>query len=346
MSASPLLEVKDLTKHFVVSRTLFGTATKTLRAVDGISFTLAPGETLGLVGESGCGKSTVGKLITRLIEPTSGNVELHGKDMSKAHGSALHAFRRQVQMVFQDPYASINPRLRAGAIVGEPLRNYGRISAHERKDRVAQLFDQVGLRRDSTERFPFEFSGGQRQRLGIARALALSPSLIVADEPVSALDVSVQAQVINLLAALQAKLGLAYLFISHDLAVVEHIAHRVAVMYLGKIVEIGPKRAIFSSPRHPYTQALISAAPIADPRQRHRKTRIILEGDVPSPVNLPTGCAFHTRCPFVFDRCRVEAPALTPRAQGHLAACHLDDIATSSRTVPDRGDITPAAASH
>ena len=343
MSAGTLLEVKDLTKHFVVARNLFGAAAKTLRAVDGISFSLAAGETLGLVGESGCGKSTVGKLITRLIEPTSGNVALHGKDMSKAHGSALHEFRRQVQMVFQDPYASINPRLRAGAIVGEPLRNYGQISAAERKLRVAQLFDQVGLRQDSTDRFPFEFSGGQRQRLGIARALALSPALIVADEPVSALDVSVQAQVINLLASLQAKLGLAYLFISHDLAVVEHIAHRVAVMYLGKIVEIGPKRSIFSAPRHPYTQALISAAPIADPRQRDRKTRIILEGDVPSPVNLPTGCAFHTRCPLVFDRCRAEAPVLAPRAQGHLAACHLDDITASGRTVPDRQETAPAA---
>jgi oligopeptide/dipeptide ABC transporter ATP-binding protein len=326
MTDRALLEVTDLTKHFAVGRGLFGGTTKTLKAVDGVSFTLAPGETLGLVGESGCGKSTVGKLIMRLIEPTAGTVKLHDQDMTKAHGQALREFRRQVQMVFQDPYASINPRLRASVIVGEPIENYERIGKSDRQDRVALLFDKVGLRRDGMGRFPFEFSGGQRQRLGIARALALSPSVIVADEPVSALDVSVQAQVINLLADLQTEFKLAYLFISHDLAVVEHIAHRVAVMYLGKIVEVGPKRAIFSSPRHPYTQALISAAPIPDPRVRQRQTRIVLEGDIPSPVNVPTGCAFHTRCPLAFDRCRAEEPALTVRADGHLAACHLDDI--------------------
>jgi oligopeptide/dipeptide ABC transporter ATP-binding protein len=263
----------------------------------------------------------------RLTAPTAGTVAMRGQDATRIEGDALRDFRRQVQMVFQDPYASINPRLRARKIVGESIENYERLSAAKLDDRVAELFDKVGLRRDTMARFPFEFSGGQRQRLGIARALALSPALIVADEPVSALDVSVQAQVINLLVDLQRELGLAYLFISHDLAVVEHIAHRVAVMYLGKIVEIGPKRAIFSAPRHPYTQALISAAPIPDPRAKHRTTRIVLEGDVPSPVDVPPGCAFHTRCPHTFERCRVESPALTLRGDGHLAACHLDDVA-------------------
>ncbi|MEY4137830.1 MAG: hypothetical protein RLZZ371_12 [Pseudomonadota bacterium] len=323
---APLLEVKDLKKHFVVARGLFGGAQTVLKAVDGVSFTLNQGETLGLVGESGCGKSTVGKLIMRLLEPTSGTVKLHDKDMANASGRELREFRRQVQMVFQDPFASINPRLRAGKIVGEPIENYERIGAAELESRVAQLFDKVGLRRDGQGRFPFEFSGGQRQRLGIARALALSPAVIVADEPVSALDVSVQAQVINLLVDLQAEFKLAYIFISHDLAVVEHIAHRVAVMYLGKIVEIGPKRTIFSAPRHPYTQALISAAPIPDPRLRGRQTRIVLEGDVPSPVNVPAGCAFHTRCPRAFDRCRTETPALKLVENGdHFVACHLND---------------------
>jgi peptide/nickel transport system ATP-binding protein len=322
-AAAALLEVDDLRKHFVVSRSLLGRPQTLLKAVDGVSFALGAGETLGLVGESGCGKSTVGKLIMRLTDPTAGTVKLDGRDVTHLDGGGLHEFRRHVQMVFQDPYASINPRLRAGRIVGEPIENYERITSAERTGRVAQLFDKVGLRRDSMGRFPFEFSGGQRQRLGIARALALSPSVIVADEPVSALDVSVQAQVINLLVDLQAEFKLAYLFISHDLAVVEHIAHRVAVMYLGKIVEIGPKRAIFSSPRHPYTQALISAAPVPDPRARQQ--RIVLEGDVPSPVNPPSGCAFHTRCPRAFDRCRGEAPVLTPRAEGHLAACHLNE---------------------
>jgi peptide/nickel transport system ATP-binding protein len=323
MTTTPLLAVTDLKKHFVLAQGLLGGRSPVLKAVDGLSFTLARGETLGLVGESGCGKSTVGKLIMRLLEPTSGVVELNGRDMGTSHGRGLRELRRQVQMVFQDPYASINPRLRAGTIVGEPIENYERIGSSARADRVAELLDKVGLRRDVVNRYPFEFSGGQRQRLGIARALALSPSVIVADEPVSALDVSVQAQVINLLVDLQADLKLAYLFISHDLAVVEHIAHRVAVMYLGRIVETGPKREIFSSPRHPYTQALIAAAPIPDPRAK--RTRIVLEGDVPSPLNPPSGCAFHTRCPFVFDRCRAETPVLTPRDEDHLAACHLDE---------------------
>jgi oligopeptide/dipeptide ABC transporter ATP-binding protein len=322
MTAPPLLAVKDLKKHFVLGSSFRGSRVPVLKAVDGISLTLARGETLGLVGESGCGKSTVGKLILRLLEPSSGVIELNGRDMMASKGRGLRELRRQVQMVFQDPYASINPRLTAGTIVGEPIENYLAISRAERAERVGELLDRVGLRRDVVDRYPFEFSGGQRQRLGIARALALSPSIIVADEPVSALDVSVQAQVINLLADLQSELKLAYLFISHDLAVVEHIAHRIAVMYLGRIVETGPKRTIFSAPRHPYTQALIAAAPIPDPRAR--RERIVLEGDVPSPLRPPPGCAFSTRCPYAFDRCRVESPALTARGDGHLAACHLD----------------------
>ncbi len=293
-----------------------------MRAVDGVSFTLARGETLCLVGESGCGKSTVGKLILRLIEPSAGVIRIDGIEVTRARGEALRAFRKRVQMIFQDPFASLNPRLKAETIVGEPLENYGLLSAKGRRDKVADLFARVGLRPEAADKFPFEFSGGQRQRIGIARALALSPDLIVADEPVSALDVSVQAQVLNLLVDLREALGLAYLFISHDLGVVEHIAHRVAVMYLGRIVEIGDKETIFAAPRHPYTQALMAAAPVADPRAR--RERVVLEGDVPSPVDPPKGCAFHPRCPYAFARCRVETPVLTPRGAGHLAACHLE----------------------
>lgn len=326
MSNHTLLEVTDLRKHFAIGSNFLGKNKKFLKAVDGVSFSLAQGETLGLVGESGCGKSTIGKLIVRLLEPTGGAIRLREKDMTDSRGSELREFRRQVQMVFQDPYASMNPRLRAGVIVGEPIENYESITPSDRCERVGKLFDKVGMRRDGMGRYPFEFSGGQRQRLGIARALALSPSVIVADEPVSALDVSVQAQVINLLVDLQAELKLAYLFISHDLAVVEHIAHRVAVMYLGKIVEIGPKRAIFAAPRHPYSRALISAAPLPDPTVKKTVEQIVLDSDVPSPVNTPSGCAFHPRCPFAFERCRTETPILSAYGEeGHLAACHLNE---------------------
>jgi peptide/nickel transport system ATP-binding protein len=313
---APLLEVEGLAKSFETK----GKAL--LRAVDGVSFTLARGETLCLVGESGCGKSTVGKLILRLIEPSAGVVRIDGAEMTQAKGAVLRAMRKRVQMIFQDPFASLNPRLRAETIVGEPLENYGGFSAAQRKEKVAHLFSQVGLRPEAAQKYPFEFSGGQRQRLGIARALALSPDLIVADEPVSALDVSVQAQVLNLLVDLREALGLAYLFISHDLGVVEHIAHRVAVMYLGRIVEIGNKRDIFNAPKHPYTQALIDAAPVADPRVKRQRT--VLEGDVPSPLDPPKGCAFHPRCPHAFARCAVEAPQMTRRDEGHFAACHLE----------------------
>ncbi|MCC7283758.1 MAG: dipeptide ABC transporter ATP-binding protein [Acetobacteraceae bacterium] len=321
----PVLEVEGLTKHFPVERGVLRRAVAWVRAVDGVDFAIDPGETLCLVGESGCGKSTVARMVLRLTEPTSGAIRLSGTDITTLSESAMAPFRRRVQMVFQDPYASLNPRLRVGRIVGEPLENFERLGERERAERVGEILAKVGLRPESANRFPFEFSGGQRQRVGIARALALRPELIVADEPVSALDVSVQAQVLNLLMDLQEEFGLAFLFVSHDLAVVEHIGHRVAVMYLGRVVEVGPKDSVLAEPKHPYTQALIAAAPIADPRAR--RERLVLEGDVPSPLNPPPGCRFHTRCPFVMPRCREEEPKLQATSDGHLAACHLLDRA-------------------
>ncbi len=318
---APLLEVKDLVKHFPIRKTLFGRTTAKVHAVDGVSLTIGAGETLGLVGESGCGKSTAGKVILRLIEPTSGSIRLEGRDITAFDAGELLAVRRQMQVVFQDPYASLNPRMPAGEIVGEPFINYGIGNAGERTDRVAALFRRVGLRPEQMARYPHEFSGGQRQRLGIARALALGPKLIIGDEPVSALDVSVQAQVINLLMDLQAEYGLSYLFIAHDLAVVEHISHRVAVMYLGKIVEVAPKRSLFAAPQHPYTEALLASVPL--PKPRARRERQTLSGDVPSPVSPPSGCRFHTRCPYVMARCSQEEPVLKTIASGHEVACHL-----------------------
>ena len=306
-----MLEVAGLKKHFPLKG-------KTLRAVDGISFTIGEGETLGLVGESGCGKSTAGKAILRLIDPTEGTIRLRGVDITALGEAAMRPHRRTLQAVFQDPYSSLNPRMTAGAIVAEPLRNFGQAS----EERVAELFTRVGLAAGQMRRYPHEFSGGQRQRLGIARALALRPALIVADEPVSALDVSVQAQVINLLEDLQAEYRLSYLFIAHDLAVVQHISHRVAVMYLGKLVELADKKPLFAQPRHPYTQALLSAVP--QPVPGVKRQRIVLQGDLPSPASPPTGCRFHTRCPFAFERCRVEEPAFAEKAPGHWAACHLE----------------------
>ena len=321
MPTTPVLEVRDLKKHFPVRRGFFGRQIGTVRAVDGITFALRSGETLGLVGESGCGKSTTGKMISKLIEPTAGQIYLNGERIEGLSRRAMRRRRRLLQVVFQDPYSSLNPRMRAKDIVAEPLRNFERLARTEVDRRVAELFEQVGLRSDQMVRFPHEFSGGQRQRLVIARALALKPEVIVCDEPVSALDVSVQAQVINLLADLQRNFGVAYVFIAHDLAVVEHISHRVAVMYLGRIVELGDKRSVFANPQHPYTEALLSAVPVPEPAAISQ--RIVLQGDVPSPINTPAGCHFHTRCPYAMARCRQEAPLMRQLQPGHFAACHL-----------------------
>jgi oligopeptide/dipeptide ABC transporter ATP-binding protein len=324
MIPAPLLEVQDLRKHYPVRRGLFSRISGHVYAVDGISFSIAEGETLGLVGESGCGKSTAGKTILKLIDPTSGTIRVRGEPIEHLKPREMRTWRRDLQVVFQDPYSSLNPRLSAGAIVAEPLVNYAVASGAELKARVAALFQKVGLREDQISRFPHEFSGGQRQRIGIARALALNPKLIVCDEPVSALDVSVQAQVINLLMDLQREFGLSYLFIAHDIAVVEHICHRIAVMYLGKIVELTDRRSLFSMPLHPYTEALLSAVPVPNPRAKRK--RIILSGDVPSPINPPSGCRFHTRCPYAFDRCKVEEPAMREVRPGHHVACHLREV--------------------
>ena len=321
-----VLRVEGLQKLFPVRKGVLQTVAGHVRAVDGVSFSIQSGETLCLVGESGCGKSTVGKTILRLQEPTAGQIWLGGTEVTSLTEDQMRVHRRQVQMVFQDPYSSLNPRMRVGQIVAEPLENYGLAEGAEKERQVIALLEKVGLRKDAMERFPFEFSGGQRQRLGIARALALNPQLIVADEPVSALDVSVQAQVLNLLMDLQEEFGLAYLFISHDLAVVEHIGHRIAVMYLGRIVELAPKERIFAQPQHPYTEALMAAAPIADPKSRRK--RLVIEGDVPSPINPPSGCHFHTRCPYAEARCKIEYPPLQEIAPGHVVACHLRTSAT------------------
>ena len=321
--ASLLLEVKNLKVHFPVKSGFFGDGNEVLKAVDGVSFSIDQGETLGLVGESGCGKSTLARAIVRLITPTEGSINFRGKDFARLSASGLREVRKDLQMVFQDPYASLNPRMTVEAIVSEPLRNYGE-SANVR-DRVMKLLETVGLDASTLSRFPHEFSGGQRQRIGIARALALQPAMVVADEPASALDVSIQAQIINLLRNLQSKLGLSYLFISHDLSVVSMISRRVAVMYLGEIVEIGMTRDVFIRPAHPYTKALISAVPIPDPVLERSRRRIVLRGDVPSPMNKPSGCPFRMRCPDVFARCIEEKPILLERNNGRSVACHLTD---------------------
>jgi oligopeptide/dipeptide ABC transporter ATP-binding protein len=319
-TARPVLEVEALKKHFPVKSGFFG-ATEQVRAVDGVSFSIGEGETLGLVGESGCGKSTVGRAILRLIEPTSGAIRVAGQDITRLGNREMRPFRRELQIIFQDPFSSLNPRMTVGDIVGEPLSTHHLATGRAKRERVAQLFDRVGLSRAQMDNYPHQFSGGQRQRIGIARALALNPKLIVCDEPVSALDVSIQAQVINLLMDLQRELGLSYLFISHNLAVVEHISHRIAVMYLGRIVEYADKAAIFTRPGHPYTEALLAAVPVPDPKIRN--TARALQGDVPSPVHPPSGCHFHTRCPYVVERCRVEPPLLREIAPGQHVACHL-----------------------
>ncbi|HWD94585.1 MAG TPA: dipeptide ABC transporter ATP-binding protein [Verrucomicrobiae bacterium] len=317
-----LLEVKNLKVHFPVKRGMFQPARDFVKAVDDVSFSIAPGETLGLVGESGCGKTTLGRAIVRLIEPTVGSVSLEGAEITGMKGPILRAQRRKLQMIFQDPYGSLNPRMTVEDIVGEAL-DIHRLTENKsaRRERIAELLKAVGLDASYAQRYPHEFSGGQRQRIGIARALAVEPRLIVCDEPVSALDVSVQAQIINLLQDLQQQRGLAYLFIAHDLAVVEHISQRVMVMYLGKIVELAEAKAIIRVPKHPYTQALISAVPVMDPDLKRQ--RIVLPGDVPSPIHPPSGCPFHPRCPIAEERCRAEIPTLREIAHGHFAACHL-----------------------
>jgi len=321
-SAKALLEVEGLKTHFPVQRGVLSRTVGYVYAVDGITFSIGNGDTLGLVGESGCGKSTAGKTILKLIEPTAGSIRLHGEDLTQLTRRQMRPFRRDMQIIFQDPYSSLNPRMTVGDIVGEPFIIHKLARGKEKEAKVAALFERVGLRPEQMRHYPHEFSGGQRQRVGIARALALNPKLIICDEPVSALDVSIQAQVINLLMDLQDELGLSYLFISHDLAVVEHISHRVAVMYLGRLVELAPKREIYEHPLHPYTEALLSAVPIPDPAIRGKK-KLLLEGDVPSPINPPSGCRFHTRCPYVEPRCRTEEPAWREVQPGHWVSCHI-----------------------
>jgi peptide/nickel transport system ATP-binding protein/oligopeptide transport system ATP-binding protein len=319
----PLLEVTDLVKHYPVRGGILRRRVGTVHAVDGVSFSLGFGETLGLVGESGCGKSTVARSVLRLVEPTAGSIRLQGRDITHLGKAEMRAHRRSMQIVFQDPFASLNPRMSAGDIVGEPLSVHGLANGREKQARVAELFEQVGLRPDQMQSYPHQFSGGQRQRICIARALALGPSLIVCDEPVSALDVSIQAQVINLLIDLQRKHDFSYLFIAHDLAVVAHISHRVAVMYLGRIVEIADKAELFRNPRHPYTQALLASVPVADPKTR--RLQPLVDGDVPSPVNPPSGCAFHTRCRHAMERCKTDRPALREAGARHQVACLLNE---------------------
>jgi oligopeptide/dipeptide ABC transporter ATP-binding protein len=319
--APPVLEVRDLKKHFPIHKGFFQRTAGHVYAVDGVSFSIRDGETLGLVGESGCGKSTVGRVILRLIEPTGGAILLDGRDITHLKKAELRPYRRQMQIIFQDPFSSLDPRMSAGDIVAEPLRVHRVGARADVRKKVAQLFERVGLRKVQMDSYPHQFSGGQRQRIGIARALALQPKLIIGDEPVSALDVSIQAQVLNLMMDLQKEMGLTYLFISHNLAVVEHISHHIAVMYLGRIVEYTDKKTLFTRPLHPYTESLLLAVPVPDPRVKRQKR--VLQGDVPSPVNPPSGCHFHTRCPYAVERCRVEAPALREVKIGQLVACHL-----------------------
>jgi oligopeptide transport system ATP-binding protein len=318
-----LLEIRDLVKHFPIkSGVVIDRQVGAVQAVDGVTLSVKEGETLGLVGESGCGKSTLCRTVLQLIPPTSGSVQFEGKELVGLRGRGLRPLRREMQMIFQDPYASLNPRQRVGQIVGTPLRIHGLASGDSLKRQVNELLERVGLGPEHYNRFPHEFSGGQRQRIGIARALALRPKLIIADEPVSALDVSIQAQIINLLEDLQEEYRLTFIFVAHDLSVVRHVADRIAVMYLGKIVEIGPAEAVYNTPIHPYTHALLSAVPIPDPRANANRKQVILEGDVPSPANPPSACRFHTRCPRATEICSQEEPPLIDHGNAHFAACH------------------------
>ncbi|MEI8305927.1 MAG: dipeptide ABC transporter ATP-binding protein [Chloroflexales bacterium] len=331
-----LIDVTDLEMHFPVNRgIIFQRRVGTVKAVDGISFSIKKGETLGLVGESGCGKSTTGRAILQLYRPTAGNVIFEGQDLTKLKGAELRRMRRRVQMIFQDPYASLNPRMTVGDIIGEPIRVHKLREGKAVRERVEELLGLVGLNPAFANRYPHEFSGGQRQRIGIARALAVEPQFVVCDEPVSALDVSIQAQVVNLLEELQQKLGLTYLFIAHDLSVVKHISDRVAVMYLGKMVELSEGAALYRQPLHPYTQALLSAVPIPDPKIEKQRRRIILEGDVPSPLNPPSGCHFHTRCPIAIAQCKEDEPPFIDYGDGHFAACWR---------ARESGELMPAVA--
>jgi oligopeptide/dipeptide ABC transporter ATP-binding protein len=317
----PLLEVRNLVKYFPVRRGILARVSNYVRAVDDVSFSIQKGETFGLVGESGCGKTTTGRAILRLIEPDSGEIRFAGSSILKLENKALRALRRDMQIIVQDPYASLNPRMKIRTIVGEPFAIHGIAKGNERESRVAELLRTVGMEASVMNRYPHEFSGGQRQRIGIARALALRPKFIVADEPVSALDVSIQSQIINLLSDLQGQFGLTYLFISHSIPVIEHISNRIGVMYLGKLVEVGTNRQICANPKHPYTQALLNAVPVPDPAVR--KQRVALKGDVPTPLNPPSGCRFHPRCPIAVERCKTEEPLLRRLDDGRDAACHL-----------------------
>jgi peptide/nickel transport system ATP-binding protein len=333
----PLLQVRDVKTHFPVRGGVLGRVRGTVKAVDGVSFDVVRGETLGLVGESGCGKSTLGRTLLRLIDPTAGSIRFEGQELTGLSQRQLRPLRRRMQLIFQDPYASLNPRMTVRDIIGEPFAIHALAHGREREQKVLALLDLMGLPHDAMERYPHEFSGGQRQRIGIARSIAMKPDLVIADEPISALDVSIQAQIVNLLVDLQRELKLTYVFIAHDLKIVEYISTRVAVMYLGKIVELASAADLYRRPRHPYTQALLSAVPVPDPERK--KTRIILQGDVPSPLSPPPGCAFHPRCPHAFERCRRETPPLYVLGNGHTAACFLaeQDAQGSSDTAVTGG---------
>jgi oligopeptide/dipeptide ABC transporter ATP-binding protein len=340
-TAAPLLEVRDLRKHFPIKRGLFGRTVGAVRAVDGVSFSVGVGEVLGLVGESGCGKTTTGRCILRLIEPTSGSVKFAGREITTLAPGEMRALRREMQIVFQDPYSSLNPRLTIGSMLSEALSIHRIAHGAAARDRVAELLQKVGLAPEHARRYPHEFSGGQRQRIGVARALAVGPRLIVADEPVSALDVSIQAQIINLLRDLQREMRLTYLFVAHDLSVVEHISDRVAVMYLGVIVELATSRELYARPLHPYTVSLLSAIPVPDPTRRRR--RIVLQGDVPSPARPPSGCRFHPRCFMARPRCATEVPALREVQPGHWSACHFAEELVNGVPEPVRSATTTTA---